>query len=43
MKERFRMNNDDSIKGIIAICEHLANKNLMTQEEFDELVRKMQS
>lgn len=35
------MINSDPIKGIMAICEHLADKNLMTQEEFDEIMRKM--
>lgn len=36
------MSNNDPVKGLIAICEHLANRGLMTQEEFDEFVRKMQ-
>ena len=32
---------NDPIKGLIAICEHLATKGLMNQAEFDEFVRKM--
>lgn len=38
-----RIGGNDPIKGIIAICEHLASKGLMTQAEFDDIIRKMQS
>ena len=34
---------NDPIKGLLAICEHLNKKGLMTQEEFNEFLRKMQS
>lgn len=37
-----RIGENDPIKGIIAICEFLAGKDLMTQKEFDEIVSKMQ-
>ena len=36
------MSNNDPVKGLIAICEHLASKGMMSQEEFDIFVERMQ-
>ena len=38
-----KIGGNDPIKGIVAICEHLAKKGLMTQSEFDAVVKKMQA
>ena len=38
-----KIGGNDPIAGIIAICEHLAKKGLMNQDEFDEIAKKMQS
>ena len=38
-----KIGGNDPIKGIVAICEFLASKGMMTQSEFDEIVRKMRS
>jgi len=38
-----KIGGNDPIKGIEAICQHLAKKGLMTKEEFDEIARKMRA